>query len=626
MPPPPDVPTPERELPTDAVIGRDERGAAGPERDLADFTTPRSVLRLIPFAILIGAASAVVALILLDLIGLITNLLYYHRWSLTLVSPAGNALGASAVAIPVVGGVIVGFMARYGSEQIRGHGIPEAMETILVGGSKVKPRLTVLKPVSSAISIGTGGPFGAEGPIILTAGALGSVLAQFFQFSAAERRSLLVAGAAGGMAGVFGTPVAAVLLGVELLVFEWKPRSMVPIGVAAAVAEFVRMQFASAGLLAAEPLFPTSIAQAPGWAPFGGAIIIGLAGGITAWLLTEAVYGAEDVFKKLPVHWMWWPAIGGLVVGLGGLIEPRALGVGYDTIAAQLAGQVALGALVSIFVVKLIIWAIALGSGTSGGILAPILIMGCAVGGILTPILPHATEGYWIFLGMAAALAGVTRSPLTAIVFSVELTHDVEVLLPLLVVSTVAHLVSVLILKRSILTEKVARRGFHVLREYEVGPLEVLFVRDLMATDVLTVEVGSALRAVHAMLREHSAMRYQRLLPVTTADGRLVGAISWNDVLERAARGELEGTVDDVMHQRLVVAYPDETLRVVADRMAAGKLGVLPVVDRNDPAQLRGLITQFDLLRARGRMLEEERHREQVLDLRIFSAVRWRRR
>ena len=478
-----------------AVFGPDQRTSEGQERSLADFTTPRSVLRLIPFAILIGAVAAVVALVLLDLIGLITNLLYYHRWSLALVSPAGNTLGLSSVAIPVVGGVLVGLMARYGSEQIRGHGIPEAMETILVGGSKVKPRLTILKPISSAISIGTGGPFGAEGPIILTAGALGSVLAQFFQFSAAERRSLLVAGAAGGMAGVFGTPVAAVLLGVELLVFEWKPRSMVPIAVAAAVAEVVRMQFASAGLLKAEPLFPTSLALAPGWAPFGGAIIIGLAGGIAAWILTEAVYGAEDLFKKLPVHWMWWPAIGGVVVGLGGLIEPRALGVGYDTIAAQLAGQLALGALVSILVVKLIIWSIALGSGTSGGILAPILMMGCSVGGMLTPILPHATEGYWIFLGMAAALAGVTRSPFTAIVFSVELTHDVEVLLPLLVVSTVAHLVSVLILKRSILTEKVARRGFHVLREYEVGPLEALFVRDLMATDVLTVEHAATMAA-----------------------------------------------------------------------------------------------------------------------------------
>ncbi|HEX6631546.1 MAG TPA: chloride channel protein, partial [Gemmatimonadaceae bacterium] len=562
--------------------------------------------------------------VLLDLIGLITNLVYYHRVSLALVSPADNTLGLGAVAIPVVGGLLVGLMARYGSEQIRGHGIPEAMETILVGGSKVRPRLTILKPISSAISIGTGGPFGAEGPIILTGGALGSVFAQFFHLSAAERRSLLVAGAAGGMAAGFGTPVAAVLLGVELLVFEWKPRSMVLIGVAAVVAEAVRMRFAAWGLLNPEPLFPTQIALAAGWAPFLGAVAMGVAGGAVAWLLTVCVYGAEDAFKKLPIHWMWWPAIGGLVVGIGGLVEPRALGVGYDTIADQLAGRLALGALASIFVVKLVIWSLALGSGTSGGILAPILIMGCAMGGLLTPLLPHATEGYWILMGMTAALAGVTRSPLTAVVFAVELTHDVEILMPLLVVSTVAHLVSVLVLKRSILTEKVARRGFHVLREYEVGPLQVLFVRDLMATDVLTVEEGSSLEAVYRMLLDRSSRRYQRLLPVTDADGRLVGALAWNDVLERAARGALGGTIDDVMHRGVTVAYPDETLRDVADRMADGRLGVLPVVERGHPDRLRGLITQFDLLRARGRMLEEERHREQVLDLRVFSVARLR--
>jgi H+/Cl- antiporter ClcA/CBS domain-containing protein len=619
---------PERELPADAVIGRDERAAPGMERSLGDFTTSRSVLRLVPLAVVIGVASAVVALVLLDLIGLITNLAYYHRASLELVSPAGNQLGWGAVVIPVVGGVLVGLMARYGSEQIRGHGIPEAMETILVGGSKVKPRLTILKPISSAISIGTGGPVGAEGPIIHTGGALGSVNAHFFQLSAAERRSLLVAGAAGGMAAVFGTPVAAVLLGVELLVFEWKPRSMVLIGIAAVVAEAVRMRFAASGLVNAEPLFPTRIALAPGWEPFLGAVMVGVAGGAVAWLLTVCVYGAEDAFKKLPIHWMWWPAIGGLIVGLGGLIEPRALGVGYDTIADQLAGRLALGALASIFVVKLIIWSLALGSGTSGGILAPILIMGCALGGLLTPLLPHATEGYWILMGMTAALAGVTRSPLTSVVFAVELTHDVEILMPLLVVSTAAHLVSVLVLKRSILTEKVARRGFHVLREYEVGPLQVLFVRDVMATNVLTVEEGSSLEVVYRMLLDHSRMRFQRLLPVLAADGRLVGALSWNDMLERAVRGELGGTVGEVMRRPLTVAYPDETLRGVADRMADGRLGVLPVVDRERPDRLRGLITQFDLLRARGRMLEEERHREQVLDLRVFSParLRWQRR
>ena len=411
----------------------------------------------------------------------------------------------------------------------------------------------------------------------------------------------------------------------------WSILGLVPlaavIGVlAAAVAEGVRMLFASRGLIAPEPLFPTHIALATGWVPFVGALVVGVAGGVAAWVLTVAVYGAEDAFKQLPIHWMWWPAIGGVVVGVGGLIEPRVLGVGYDTIASQLAGELALGALVSIFVVKLIIWSIALGSGTSGGILAPILIMGCALGGMLTPLLPAASRGYWILLGMAAALAGVTRSPLTAVVFSVELTHDVEVLMPLLVVSTMAHLVSVLVLKRSILTEKVARRGFHVLREYEVGPLEALFVRDVMATDVLTVEEGSSLEAVYHLLLDHSGMRYQRLLPVMSADGRLVGALSWNDVMERAAPGNLGGSIDDVMHRQLIVAYPDETLRVVADRMADHKLGVLPVVERDEPDQLRGLVTQFELLRARGRMLEEERHREQVLDLRVFPVPMFRPR
>ncbi|HET9949238.1 MAG TPA: chloride channel protein [Longimicrobiales bacterium] len=618
--------TPARPIPSDAIFGRDDRAERSGERSLGDFTSTRSVLRLVPLAAVIGVVSAVVALALLDLIALITNLAYYQRFSLEAVPPGGHALGIAAAALPVLGGLVVGLMARYGSEQIRGHGIPEAMETILVGGSRVQPRLAVLKPISSAVSIGTGGPFGAEGPIILTGGALGSIVAQFFHFSAAERRSLLVAGAAGGMAAVFGTPVAAVLLGAELLVFEWKPRSIVPIGIAAAVAEAVRRVFAERGLLAPEPLFPAQIALPEGAGPFLGAVMIGLAGAAAAWLLTVAVYGSEDAFKKLPVHWMWWPAIGGLVVGLGGLIEPRVLGVGYDTIADQLSGQLALGALASIFVVKLVVWAIALGSGTSGGILAPILILGCSLGGLLTPLLPVASQGFWTLMGMTAVMAGVMRSPLTAVLFSLELTHDVSVLMPLLLVSTVAHLTSVLVLKRSILTEKVARRGFHVLREYQVGPLEVLFARDVMAVNLLTVQEGTELADVYRMLREHSRMRYQRLLPVTTADGRLVGALAWTDVLERAAGGSLQGRVDDIMHRKLTVAYPDETLRTVADRMAGDGIGVLPVVERARPDRLCGLITQYDLLRARGRMLEEERHREQVLTLRIFSGASGRAR
>ncbi|MPY93692.1 MAG: CBS domain-containing protein [Acidimicrobiia bacterium] len=604
-------------LPADDVIGPDERDP-GPEHELADFTTGTRTLRLVPLAALIGVLGAFVALALLKLIALFTNLAYYQSFSTDPRGPEGNDLGLLAVVVPVIGGLIVGVMARYGSERIRGHGIPEAMETILVGGSKSEPRVMVLKPISSAVSIGSGGPFGAEGPIILTGGAVGSVFGQFFHLSAIERRSLLVAGAAAGMSAVFGTPVAAVLLGVELLVFEWKPRSMVLIAVASAVAASVRIALAEADLLEAAPLFPTSLSVPPGSATLFGGLVIGLMGGAAAWALTKAVYGAEDAFKRLPFHWMWWPAIGGLVIGIGGLIEPRALGVGYPTIADSLAGDLATGTLISVVVVKLVIWSLALGSGTSGGILAPLLIMGAALGGLFAPILPGGSVGAWSALGMAAVLAGVTRSPLTAVVFSLELTDDIELLLPLLLACTVAHLVSVLILKRSILTEKVARRGFHVLREYAVGPLEALFVRDVMANEVVTVRPEHALADVYADVEHRPDVRRQRLLPVIGAGGELVGVVPWADILEQAAGARLVGSVEDLMHRNVTTAYPDETLREVADRMAEQQLGVLPVVERNGARHVRGIVTQFDLLAAHSRNLEEERHRERVLRLRVL--------
>lgn len=514
----------------------------------------------------------------------------------------------------------MGLMARYGSERIRGHGIPEAMETILVGGSKVQPRVTVLKPVASAIAIGTGGPFGAEGPIIVTGGALGSVFGQLFKLSAIERRSLLVAGAAAGMSAVFGTPVAAVLLGVELLVFEWKPRSMIPIAIASAMGAAVRAGFAEVGWLEEVPLFPSSASVDTGASMVLGAIAIGLVSGVVAWVLTKGVYGTEDLFKKLPVHWMWWPAIGGLVVGIGGLIEPRALGVGYDVIDAQIGGSIAVAGLLSILVVKLVIWTVALSSGTSGGILAPILIMGAAVGGLMGSVLPGGSVGAWSLLGMGAVLAAVTRVPFTAVIFGLELTYDIELLLPLLLACTVAHLVSVLVLKRSILTEKVARRGFHVLCEYSVGPLEALFVRDVMATDVLTAAPEVAVAEVYGAL-EATSMRRQRLLPVVEGN-QLVGVVSWNDVLERAAGGSVMVRVDELMHRNVVVAHPDQTLREVAELMSSSGLGVLPVVERGGERRLRGVLTSFDLLAARDRNLLEERHRERVLRLRGVPRLR----
>jgi chloride channel protein, CIC family len=593
--------------------GRQQTISSGVARKLGDFTMQRSVLKLIPISIIIGILGAVIALVLLDLIALITNFLYYQRFDLTLISPRGNALGWVAILIPMAGGLIVGLMAYFGSERIRGHGIPEAMETILVGGSKVEPILTVLKPIASAISIGTGGPFGAEGPIILTGGAIGSVFAQFLNLTAIERRSLLVAGAVAGMSAVFGTPIAAVILGIELLLFEWKPRSFIPAAIASIVADAVRHVFVNWGWMRAEPLFPVHKIVALSSTGLLDAMLLGIICGGMAWLLTKAVYGAEDIFRKLPIHWMWWPVLGGAIVGIGGMIQPAALGVGYDTIADELAGNLTITVLISIFVVKLVIWAIALGSGTSGGILAPILIMGAAVGGLMGFYFPGNIQGEWALLGMAGALAGVMRSPFTSIVFAIELTHNSDLFLPLLITVTLAHLISVLTLKRSILTEKVARRGFHVLREYAVEPLDVLFAEDVMSTNVLTLSSGMLMTDVKAIILAKPEMRWQRLLPVVTPDGVVLGVISWQDIMEKSLQGGLSGTVDDFMIKEVVTSFPEESLRVIADRMAVKQVGVLPVVDRVEKGKLRGFITQFELLSARDRILQEERKRERIL-------------
>jgi H+/Cl- antiporter ClcA len=582
------------------------------ERSLGDFTATPSLLGLVPLAIAVGAFAAGVSLALLDMIGFFTNLLYFHRISVHLVSPYGNSLGPIAVVIPIGGGLIVGLMARFGSEQIRGHGIPEAMERILIAGSRVQPRLAVLKPISSAISIGTGGPFGAEGPIILTGGAVGSIVGQLFRLTAAQRRSLLVAGAAAGMSAVFGTPVAATLFGVELLAFEFRPRSMTLIGIAAATADGLRFVMANAGLVSPQPLFPV-----PAHAPLVGISLliaagIGIVVGLAAWVMTQAVYGAEDLFKRLDghLHWMWWPMIGGLIIGLGGLIDGRALGVGYDTIHAELLGRLGIGALALLLCVKLVIWSCGLGGGTSGGILAPVLMMGAAIGGILGHLVPESSPGVWALIGLAAALGGVTRSPFTAIVFAFELTHDQNSLLALLIAATVAHLVSVLVLKRSILTEKVARRGFHVMREYAVDPLEATFVREVMDTDIYTIEPDRDLDELYRALPEGSPQRRQRLYPVLDVGGGLVGVVPWSTVLE--SKGHTR-TARDEMVREVAVAHPDEILRPVADRMASDQISVLPVVDRADPTRLDGLITQFDLLRARQKLLVEERHAERLL-------------
>src|SRR6266513_2686267 len=394
---------------------------------LGDYTADTRIIALTVVAALIGVISAFVALALVRLIGLFTNLAYFHRLSTTFASPATSPLGMWRALIPVGGGLIVGLMARYGSERIRGHGIPEALEAILIGRSRMDPKVAVLKPLSSALAIGTGGPYGAEGPIIVTGGAFGSLFGQALHLSAAERKTLLVAGAAGGMTAIFATPVAAVLLAIELLLFEFKPRSFIPVACASAVAGVLRVPLFGAG-----PLFPVTLHATLPWTTLVTSLGVGLAAGLGATAVTALLSGCEDLFARLPIHWMWWPAIGGAFVVLGVLIAPRALGVGYDVIHDLLDGRLLGTVLVALLIVKAVIWAIGLGSGTSGGLVAPLLLMGSALGALGAGVFHAADAALWVMLGMAVLMGGTMQIPFTAMVFAVELTGDLPALPALL--------------------------------------------------------------------------------------------------------------------------------------------------------------------------------------------------
>lgn len=567
---------------------------------LGDFTTDRRVVLLMALAIPVGLASVAAAWALLRLISLCTNLAYHGRFSFADLPITTGALGWGSVFIPVAGCLIIGLMARYGSEKIRGHGIPEAMEAILIGKSRIQPKVAILKPVSSAVSIGTGGPFGAEGPIIMTGGAIGSLLAQTIHLDDAERKTLLVAGAAAGMTAIFATPLAAVLLAVELLLFEWKPRSFLPVAMAALVAAATRAFALDAG-----PVF--AYAGALSFTPWHlvACAAMGVLAGLGSGVLTTLVYAAEDLFEKLPLHWMWWPAIGGLAIGIGGLIDPAALGVGYDNIRHLLAGDLAFQAVLLLLVVKVAIWSIALGSGTSGGVLAPLLIFGGALGALATPWLPQADAGFWALLGMAAMMGGTMRAPLTATLFAVELTGDMGALLPVLAACVFAYGVTVLLLKRSILTEKIARRGHHISREYHVDPFDLVRVSAIMtqAVDTLpdTATVGQAVAHFTTLQPVHTSY------PVVDAQGVVVGEVTRADSLAWAlnAQDDSRTLAQMLVGREQVIGYPDELASRIADRMALSGVGRVPIVDRAT-GRLLGIVGRKDLFRSRARRLRDE--------------------
>jgi H+/Cl- antiporter ClcA len=577
------------------------------DRRLGDFTTGPRVLVIAAIAVAVAVAALFSGIALLDLIRLCTNVAYLGTFSTANLNLGDHHLGPLSVLVPVVGSLIVGLMARYGSEKIRGHGIPEAIEAIMLGRSKLDIKVAILKPISSAIAIGTGGPFGAEGPIIMTGGAIGSLIAQALPVSDSERKTLLVAGAAAGMTTVFGTPIAAIMLAVELLLFEWTPRSFIPVAVAAIIAEVGR---SALGL--PSPLFPFIGGMSVSALALACWVFIGLMGGLLSAALTQLVYACEDGFLKLPIHWMWWPMIGGLVVGIGGLIEPHALGVGYDNIARMLAGHAILKLAIVLLLVKAIIWAVALGSGTSGGVLAPLLIIGGAMGAVLGNFLPIASPGFWALLAMAATMGGTMRAPLTATFFATELTGNTHVLLPLIATCATAHLVTVLLMKRSILTEKIARRGHHVVREYRVDPFVLTRVEEVMTREVQTVPASMTL---HEAVRFLTAPeRHHPSFPVIDDDGRVLGIIDPPSIMAwRRAGTHRNATIGELLAgSRIMLADPDEYLARLAEKLMTANVSHLPVV-ASETGMLVGYVGWKDLMRARVKVEEEDRDRAAFL-------------
>ena len=567
---------------------------------LADHNADVRMVLLAAMALVTGTGGAVAAWVLLHLIGFVTSLLWFHRISWAMTSPGAAAGGPLTIVIPVAGSLLIGLMARFGSDKIRGHGIPEAIEAILYGESKLSLKVALLKPLSSAISIGSGGPFGAEGPIIMTGGAIGSLFAQRFRLTAAERKTLLVAGASAGMTAIFGTPFAAILLAVEVLLFEWKPRSFVPVVASVIVA------FAWRPLLIGEgPLFPVAWHLAASPVNLALALGVGALAGLLACLISKALYLIEDGFHRLPVHWMWWPALGSIVVGLGGLVEPRVLGAGYDTIQALVTGSLLFDAMLLILLVKTVVWLAALGSGTSGGILAPLLIIGGAAGAIVGLWLPGGS-GAWAMIGMAGMMSAAMRAPLTSALFVVELTGRFDALPEAITGSGIAFAIAVLLLRRSILTEKISRRGRHVSQEFSVDPLALSLARDVMTADPATLPADLPV-AEALVFFEREAVH--RSYPVVDEAGRPTAIVSRADALRwRQEPGALDGTLGETLSDvSLPVVTLDTPSDVIANLMIAENSGRVCVTAPD--GRVSGIIARRDLLRSRAVALRGESKR-----------------
>jgi CIC family chloride channel protein len=553
-------------------------------------------------AVGVAVVAGFIAQGLTRLVGFVTNLAFYGRVSFDPVSPAGHRLGLAVILVPMVGGLIVGLMARFGSKAIRGHGIPEAMEQVLHNESRIPARMTFLKPLSAAIAIGTGGPFGAEGPIIATGGALGSLVGQIMSITVDERKTLLGAGAAAGMAATFGSPVSAVILAIELLVFEYRPRSLVPIALAAATATSVRLAFTGPG-----PAFALPALASPSAASLAGYVVLGAAIGLCSVAVTRAIYAIEDGFAKLPIHWMWWPVLGAIPVGVIGYFAPRTMGVGYDNIEQIVGGALGLREVAFLCGLKFLSWAFALGSGTSGGTLAPLLTIGGGLGALLGALAAAVLPSVGVdprmaaVVGMAALFAGASRAMLASVMFAFEATHEGGALLPLLGGCAASFLVSCLLMKNSIMTEKMARKGVPVPSEYAADFLEQLLAKRVASSPVFTIAGDRTVADVREWLASGAPGSRHQGFPIVGEEGELIGVLTHRDLLD--TRHAPHRRMSEIIHRGAVFVYEDATLRQVADRMTEERIGRVPVVTRTPPLRPIGMVSRSDLLHAHQKRL-----------------------
>ncbi|HYM76324.1 MAG TPA: chloride channel protein [Candidatus Dormibacteraeota bacterium] len=562
----------------------------------------------------IGLVAGLVAYVLYKLIGLFTNLFFFHEWTATFRSVGAHHLGAWVILIPVFGGLIVGVMAKYGSSKIKGHGIPEAMEAVLVNRSRIEPKVALLKPISAAIAIGTGGPFGAEGPIIQTGGAIGSLVGQVLHTTAVERKVLLACGAAAGMSATFNTPIAGVILAIELLLFEFKSRSFIPLVIASTLATAVHMQ-----LLGPGPMFqvgPMDFAI-PKALPFY--LVLGPLCGLAAVGLSKVLYWVEDLFEKIPVDELWYPAIGALALGIIGFFVPRVFGVGYDTIGAILNGQLAWKILLIVMVAKFAALVISLGSGTSGGLLAPTFMWSAAMGGLFAMIgnyffpSAHLSPGAFALVAMGAVFGAASRAAFSFIIFAFEITRDYNAVLPLMLVAVIADGIAMLFMPgSSIMTEKLARRGLRVHQDYEADVLTQATVAETMENDVPVILAGTKVGELAERIARHdpAVVRHQALLILDQA-GKLKGIVTRGDILRALDRDSSGGmTVQEAGSTKLVVTYPDELVSEAAAKLLRFDLGRLPVVERADEHKVVGYLGRAAILAARMRRLHDEHVRE----------------